>query len=82
MEACGMCDNARINDELTDDNDYSARTIGKCADGFRMMLCSGWGRPLRIEVEQWDENVGWYRIGVYNPTHCPECGREIIEYGK
>lgn len=78
---CGMCYNGRLDGMLTDNNDYSAISIGKCANGFRMMLCSGGGRPLRIEVEQWDENVGWYKIGQYNPKHCPNCGRKITEYG-
>lgn len=78
--ACRMCDNARLNDKLTDENDYSAITIGNCADGYRMMLCSGWGRPLRIEIEKWNEKAGWYKIGEYNPAYCPNCGRKIDEY--
>lgn len=48
VKACRMCYNARLDDELTDENDYSAITIGSCTDGYRMMLCSGYGRPLRI----------------------------------
>ena len=80
MEACYMCYNARLDDELTDDNDYSAVSIGDSAKGFRMMLCSGWGRPPRIEFEQWDEKVGWYLVGIYKPKYCPNCGREITEY--
>ena len=32
------------------------------------MLCSGWGRPLRIEIEKWDEKAGWYKIGEYTPN--------------
>lgn len=82
VEACGMCYNARLDTELTDDNDYSAVTVGHCANGFRIMACSGWGKPLRIEVEQWSEKAGWHKIGGYNPKHCPNCGREITEYNK
>ena len=41
---------------------------------------SGWGRPLRIEIEKWDEKTGWYKIGEYNPKYCPNCGRKIEEY--
>jgi hypothetical protein len=75
-----MCDNGRINEELTDDNDYSAICVGKSANGFRIMYCSGDGKPPRIEVEEWRENVGWYRVGFYYPKYCPNCGREINEY--
>lgn len=55
VEACRMCYNARLDDELTDENDFSAISIGSCSNGYRMMLCSGYGRPLRIEVEKWDK---------------------------
>lgn len=79
--ACGYCDSAKVNPELSDDNDYSAMCIGKCYDGYRLMLCSGWGRPTRIEVEKWD-NDEWRRIGEYLPKYCPECGREIFEYNQ
>lgn len=79
-EPCRMCYNARLDDELTDENDFSAISIGSCSNGYRMMLCSGYGRPLRIEVEKWDEKAGWYKIGEYNPEYCPNCGRKIEEY--
>lgn len=80
VETCRMCYNARLDDELTDENDFSAIGIGSCSNGYRMMLCSGYGRPLRIEVEKWDEKAGWYKIGKYNPEYCPNCGRKIEEY--
>lgn len=82
LKVCRMCDNARLNDELTDENDYSAVAVGNCTDGYRMMLCSGWGKPLRIEVEKWHDRAGWYKIGVYEPKYCPNCGRKIVEYDK
>ena len=78
--ACGMCYNARLDDELTDENDFSAIAIGSSVNGYRMMLCSGSGIPLRIEIEKWDERTGWYKIGEYNPKYCPNCGRKIVEY--
>ena len=78
--SCYMCDNAKINSELTDDNDASMIGVGKCTQNFRMMLCSGWGKPLRIDVEQWNERTGWYVIGRYEPKFCPNCGRKIVEY--
>ena len=81
---CGKCFNARMgfDDNLTDDNDMSSFSIGKSQDGFRMMYTSGDGKPPRIEAQQWDERVGWYNVGIYYPKHCPECGREITEYGE
>ena len=80
IKRCYMCDNARINEALTDKNDLSAFGVGKCADNFRIMYCSGDGKPPRIEIEQWDEKAGWGKIGIYYPKHCPNCGREINEY--
>ena len=80
LKPCYMCDNGRLNEELTDDNDLSAFGIGDSVNGFRMMYCSGDGKPPRIEVEEWDEKAGWYKIGVYYPKYCPNCGREIKEY--
>lgn len=77
---CGFCYNARLDDELTDDNDYSVMSIGDSSNGYRMMFCSGWGRPPRIETEKWFKNSGWHKIGQYFPKFCPECGREITEY--
>ena len=46
-----MCYNARIDGVLTDENDYSACSIGKITKGYRLILVSGMGKPLRIEVE-------------------------------
>ncbi len=80
VEACRMCYNARLDDELTDENDFSAISIGSFTKGYRMMLCSGGGRPLRIEIEKWDEKSGWRKIGEYTPQYCPNCGRKIKEY--
>lgn len=79
---CDMCYNARLDDELTDDNDYSARSIGDSDSNYRMMLCAGNGKPLRIEIEKWVFAAGWCNIGRYFPKYCPECGRKIIEYEK
>ena len=79
MKACIMCNNAKIDNKLTNENDYSAISIGKSVDNFRLMLCSGWGKPLRIEVEAWDDKAKWHKIGEYNPNYCPNCGRKIIE---
>lgn len=77
---CYMCDNARINGELTEDTDFSSISIGNSAKGYRMFLSSGYRKPPRIEVEQHDDKIGWHNIGVYYPKYCPNCGREIKEY--
>jgi hypothetical protein len=78
-EPCYMCNNAKIDEDLTDDTDFSACSIGKCDIGLRMMLCSGAKRPVRIEVEKWYETYGWGRVGIYYPNYCPNCGRKIVE---
>lgn len=81
--ACHMCDNAEINEELTKFNDYSACTIGSFDRECRIMLTSGMGKPLRIEIDRWNnKKQQWESIGVYHPKYCPECGREIVEYKK
>lgn len=79
-EACRMCFNARLDNELTDENDFSAVSIGDSVNGYRLMLCSGWGKPPRIESEKWNDNMGWFKIGEYNFKYCPNCGRKITEY--
>lgn len=78
---CHMCFNARLDNELTDDNDYSSCTIGSYDKDCRIMLSSGWGKPPRIEIERWNDSAAqWEYIGIYYPKFCPECGREIVEY--
>ena len=81
VKTCHVCDNARINPELTDEDDFASFDIGKCMKGFRTMVSSGYGKPLRIEFEKWDEGAGrWVEVGRYYPKCCPNCGREITEY--
>lgn len=80
LTPCGMCLNGRIDEDLTDDNDLSSFSIGKSQEGFRIMYTAGDGKPPRIEVQTWDEKVGWYNVGIYYPKFCPNCGREIKEY--
>lgn len=80
MKACHMCFNARLDDELTDDNDLSYHSIGTSVEGNRLMIASGDGEPLRILLEEYNEGYGWYTIGKYYPKFCPNCGREIVEY--
>ena len=81
IEPCWYCDNAKLNEELTDSNDYHASVIGSYSRECRFTLCSGWGQPLRIEIDSWNEDKKyWQTIGRYYPKHCPECGRKIVEY--
>lgn len=72
---CSMCDSARVNDELTTDNDFSCIDVGFMAVGYRMMLCSGDGKPLRLEIEHFVDGH-WHLIGHYNPLFCPNCGAD------
>ena len=44
------------------------------------MLCSGDGKPPRIEFEEWNDKAGWGKIAEYRPRYCPNCGRKIVEY--
>lgn len=78
---CYLCDNARLNNELEDYNDFHSSGIGSFSKDCRIMLTSGSGKPLRIEIARWNDNVQqWEDIGIYCPKFCPECGREIKEY--
>ena len=78
---CYMCDNARLNNELTEENDFSSCGIGEFDKGYRTMLSSVYGKPLRIEFERWNGAVKrWEECGIYYPKYCPNCGREIKEY--
>lgn len=81
--ACYMCDNARINDDLTDDNDYSVCCVGVSSENNRIVVSSGWGKPLSIDFELWNDfSKCWNTVAYYNPKFCPNCGREIFEFKK
>lgn len=80
---CRSCYNARFDDELTDENDFSSKTIGTADNDYRMMYSSGYGKPPRLQFDAWnDKRKEWMTVGLYYPKHCPECGREINEYTK
>lgn len=81
LTPCYMCDNAKINNQLTNDNDFSCYAVGTTLEGFRIMIVSGNGKPVRIEFEQWDEDSKKMDVvGVFLPNYCPICGRELTEY--
>lgn len=78
---CAFCCNARVESDLNDDNDFSSFSMG-CFDPLsRLMLSSGYGKPVRFEVEFWSiYHELWYECGTYYPKFCPECGRKLDEY--
>lgn len=79
LKPCHMCTNARVDPDLTDDNDLSYHGVGDCASNFRLMMRSGARKPVMLEVEAW-LGERWGLIGSYEPKFCPECGRELTEY--
>lgn len=79
VNACGMCVNAYVDDELSSDNDLSFFGIGTCSRGFRLLLRSGASRPTELLVERHFGTSGWLTVGTYKPKYCPNCGRELIE---
>lgn len=44
LKPCCMCDNARLNDELTEDNDFFS-TVLNSTEKYRIMYSSGYGKP-------------------------------------
>lgn len=80
-KACFFCDNAIINPELDSNSDYACKVIGDMPDRYRLCLCTGFGKPTRIEYDVFNDQYGmWCTHGVYYPKYCPECGRKIYEY--
>ena len=90
---CKYCFNARIykpTDEelmdpyttpLDDDTDLSSCTIGASCEDVRLMITSGGGEPVRIELDKFLNNIKeWHTFGKYYPKYCPECGRRLNEY--
>ena len=92
---CKYCFNARVYKpteeemmdpyytELTDENDSSSCGVGKSSMGTRFMISSGYGEPVRIEIDKFLElRQEWVTVGKYYPKYCPECGRRLDEYDK
>lgn len=78
-EPCYMCNNAKVDDFLTSDNDLSFHGVGSGWENYRFMIAAGNGAPVRILFEVLQNN-SWHVVGVYHPRFCPNCGREILEY--
>ena len=87
---CEFCFNSRIykateddwfSAPLTDENDSSSISVGCWVKNRRMMISSGYGKPMRIECDEWlDNRQEWVTTSRYYPKYCPECGRQINEY--
>lgn len=95
VKYCKFCFNARIykpteeemmnpfNTELTDENDSSSCGVGTSCNNTRLMISSGYGEPVRIEIDKFFEDYQeWHTVGKYYPKYCPECGRRLDEYEK
>lgn len=81
LKPCYMCLNARLDDDLTDKDDFSSIGVGNSVKGVRMSIDAGYGKPLRVIVTMWDKKLQVNKIiGDYYPKFCPNCGRPIIEY--
>ena len=92
---CKYCFNARVYKptdeelmdpfatELTDKNDSSSCSVGTSHNNTRLMISSGYGEPVRIEIDKFFEDYQeWHTVGKYYPKYCPECGRRLDEYEK
>ena len=90
---CKYCFNARVYKpteeelmdpfatELTDENDSSSCGVGFSSTNVRFMISSGYGEPVRIEIDRWSDTLReWHTVGKYYPKYCPECGRRLDEY--
>ena len=93
VKYCKYCFNARIYKptekelmdpfatELTDENDSSSCCVGTSHNNTRLMISSGYGEPVRIEIDKFFEDYQeWHTVGKYYPKYCPECGRRLDEY--
>lgn len=75
---CFLCDNAKVNTEITSENDLSYHVLGSVYRGYRLLFRSGNNKPTAILIEG-IEDAGWVTIGEYVPKYCPNCGRKLLE---
>lgn len=79
-QPCRFCLDASCDPEgeLTTENDYSSLPVGSVAEGYRMSIDVGCGKPLRICIEHWIPHMQQNElVGFYKPKFCPECGRKL-----
>lgn len=79
MQPCHMCNNARVDSELTDQDDLSYHMLDNSCRGYRIMIGAGDGKPVRFLFEK-REGDQWSTVSTYKPQYCPNCGRELLEY--
>lgn len=77
---CCVCNNARVSDASEDGNNLSYLAVGESVRPFQILFASGGGEPFRLLVEFLIDNR-WSTAAVYYPKYCPNCGRELLEYG-
>lgn len=83
IEPCYMCNNARVDDELTDYNDLSYIGVGKGIPQTNMYVRAGNRKPVAIIVSQFNkETCRVEDIAIYEPNYCPNCGRRLYEYDR
>ena len=73
---CKYCLNAKIDHDLTDNNDLSYHSCGSSITGYRCMIRSGADKPMSIIFEE-HTPARWSTIANYHPKYCPECGRDL-----
>lgn len=79
-QPCRFCLDASCDPEgkLTTENDYSSLPVGNVAEGYRMSIDVGCGKPLRVCIEHWLPHMQQNElVGFYKPKFCPECGRKL-----
>ena len=77
--SCFVCDSAKVNFTLREDNDLGYHSVGLGSNDFRIMIGSGDGKPVRIIAER-RMAAGWSPAAIYYPQFCPCCGRRLFEY--
>ena len=77
---CKYCNNAFVDDSLTDNNDLSYISIGHIEKGYTLYFRSGDNRFTGIDISHFFPGRQCSNtIGYYVPKYCPECGRYLKE---
>ena len=76
-QPCRFCLDASCDPEgeLTTENDYSSLPVGSVAEGYRMSIDVGCGKPLRVCIEHWSPHTQQNELGgVINRSFAPNVG--------